>query len=75
LLKATREQRPDLTLTAYVVAFALAESAALFGLIALFVTGSTYSYLLLALGFFGVLLHRPGRDHFAAATYKNQTWG
>ena len=75
LLKAAREQRPDLTLTAYVVAFSLSESAALFGLISLFITGSTYSYLLIALGFVGVLLHKPGRDHFAAASYKNQPWG
>ena len=75
LLKADREQRPELTLTAYVVAFALSESAAIFGVIALFITGSTYSYLLVALGFVGVLLHKPGRDHFAAASYKNQPWG
>ncbi|HEV2762469.1 MAG TPA: hypothetical protein VGV38_05685 [Pyrinomonadaceae bacterium] len=75
LSKADREQRPDLALTAYIVAFAVAESAAIFGFIALLITGSAYSYLLLALGLFGVLLHKPGRDHFAAASYKNQTWG
>ena len=75
LLKAAQEQRPDRAQTAYIVAFAVAESAVLIGLVALFVTGSTYSYLLFALGLVGILLHKPGRDHLLAASYKNRPWG
>ena len=75
LLKATREQRRETAQVAYVVAFALSESAALLGFVALLITNSTYSYLLFALGVVGILLHKPRLDHLAAASYKNRPLG
>ncbi|HYO63191.1 MAG TPA: hypothetical protein VER08_05995 [Pyrinomonadaceae bacterium] len=74
LLKATQEQRPDTAQTAYIVGFAVCEAVSLFGVVALFTTGSTYAYLLLALGFVLMLLHKPGRDQLAAAGYRNRSW-
>ena len=50
----------------YIVSFALCESAALFGLLDHFVTGSSYYYFSFALGALGMLLHFPKKDHIRA---------
>ena len=54
--------------TGYIIGFALCESAALWGLVDHFVTGSSYYYLSFALGLLGMLLHFPKKDHVRAAT-------
>lgn len=64
LTRAATQSRPDLAQTGYVVAFALSETACLFGLVALFVTASPISYLMFAVGGLAILLHRPRREHF-----------
>lgn len=54
--------------TGYVLSFALCESAAIWGLVDHFVTGSTYYYYVaFALGLLGMLLHFPKKDHVRAA--------
>lgn len=59
---------------AYIAAFALCETTALFGLVAFFVTGSQYYYFFFVLSGFGQLLHKPQRDDLLAATGENNLW-
>jgi TRAP-type C4-dicarboxylate transport system permease small subunit len=51
------------TRAAYILALALCEMAALFGVVAWYTTGWSKSYVLLALGLAGVLSHYPERRH------------
>jgi len=64
LAQSAVQRRPDLATTAYVLAFALCESAALFGLVAHFVTGARESLYFFAPAALGLLLHFPRRHHF-----------
>ena len=50
---------PQAALTAHIVALALCESAAVFGLVVYFVTGSPRYSWFLVLGLAGLLLHYP----------------
>jgi len=50
--------------TAYVLAFALCEAAALFGVMAHFVIGAPEAVYFFALAALGLLLHFPRRQHF-----------
>jgi len=68
LAQAAAERKPELVSTAYILAFALAEAAGLFGLMAHFVTGSPYAAYLFALGALGLLLHKPKQAHLLDAT-------
>ena len=61
------ERRPDLLQTGLIIGAALCDSAALFGLVGLFVTGDRYAYVLFAVAAIGLLLHFPSRDRLAAA--------
>jgi lipopolysaccharide export LptBFGC system permease protein LptF len=65
LRQAVEQQRPDYVTTAYVLAFALCEAAAIFGLVNYFLSGVPM-YLLFILAAVGLLLHFPRRDHLAA---------
>ena len=53
--------------SAYVLAFALCEAAALFGVMAHFVTGAPEAAYFFALAALGLLLHFPRRRHFEDA--------
>ena len=64
LAQSAVQNRPDLATTAYVVAFALCESCALFGLVAYFVTGARQSLLFFIPAALGLLLHFPRARHF-----------
>ncbi|MFL6230639.1 MAG: hypothetical protein ACJ741_17850 [Pyrinomonadaceae bacterium] len=64
LARAARERRPDHVTTGYIIAFALCESCALFGLIAYFVTGARASLYFFVPAALGLLLHFPRRPHF-----------
>jgi F0F1-type ATP synthase membrane subunit c/vacuolar-type H+-ATPase subunit K len=59
---AREKNNAQLEQAAYIVALVLCESAALFGVVIWFVTGSSRYYLLLLIGFAGILLHYPRRD-------------
>ena len=65
LSQSVVQNRPDLATTAYVLAFALCESPALFGLVAHFVTGAPESLYFFIPAALGLLLHFPRREHFA----------
>ena len=65
--KGERERQPALVHTGLILALALCETAALFGLVALFVLGNPLAYSLFALAVIGQLLHFPRRDQLLAA--------
>ena len=65
LAQSAVQNRPDLASTAYVLAFALCEGCALFGVVAHFVTGARESLYFFIPAALGMLLHFPRREHFA----------
>lgn len=70
LARAVAEQNPMLLQSGYIVAWALCEAAALFGLMGIFVTKAAAFFALMALGALGLLLHVPKRDDLHATTFK-----
>lgn len=64
---AAERRDPAQAQTGFILAAVLCETAALFGLVALFVTRDQYAPLLFALGALGIALHFPRRDELAAA--------
>jgi hypothetical protein len=60
--------------TAYIMAFALCEATAIFGMVAFFVTGAQYYYFFFVLSGFGIILHKPQRDDLLAASGENKVW-
>jgi F0F1-type ATP synthase membrane subunit c/vacuolar-type H+-ATPase subunit K len=76
LARAAAQRRPDVVTTAYVLAFALCESCALFGLMGRFMTGAREAFYFFVPSALGMLLHFPRRRHLddaagdAAQTFK-----
>jgi hypothetical protein len=66
--RAIEKRDAAMVQTAYIVSFALCESAAIWGLVDHIVTGSKYYFLSFLLGLLGMLLHFPKKDHVRAAT-------
>ena len=58
--------------TGYIVAWALCESAGLFGLLTRAITPSPYFYVLFIIAVAGMLLHFPRREEIASASFKNK---
>lgn len=56
--------------SAHIMSLALCESAALFGVLDRFMTGSQTSWFLFAIAAIGILLHFPKKDHIRAVSYK-----
>jgi archaellum biogenesis protein FlaJ (TadC family) len=59
--RAVEEQRPQSVSSAYIVAFALCELAALCGLLLRFTTNDPYFYFLFIVSLVGLLLNMPRR--------------
>lgn len=57
--------------TAFIVAAAFCEAGAILGLLDLLVARDRYYFILIALSFFGLLLHFPRRSHLENASYKS----
>jgi F0F1-type ATP synthase membrane subunit c/vacuolar-type H+-ATPase subunit K len=75
MLKQAIEQRKiELVQSAYIVAFGLCESIAIFGLIVHLTTGIEYYYFFFVLSGFGILLHKPQRDDLLAASVVGNVW-
>jgi hypothetical protein len=68
--KAIEKQQVQALLSAYIIGFALCESAALFGLMDHFATGSGYYRFGFILAAIGMLLHFPKKEHLRAVSYK-----
>jgi hypothetical protein len=72
LRQSVERQEIALVQTGFIVAIALCEAAALFGLVDLMVTGNRYYFVLMIIGALGILFHFPRRDQLLAAMYKNR---
>ena len=72
--QSAAQRRPDLATSAYVLAFALCESAAIFGLVAHFATGAREALYFFAPAALGLVLHFPRRMHFEEPT-RGTTFG
>ena len=70
LAKSVAKQDLKLVVQAYIIALALCESAALFGLLVHFASGSIYYYVPFAIGAIGMLLHFPKKQHISDASFK-----
>ena len=68
--KAIETQQVSALLNAYIIGFALSESAAIFGLIDHFATGSGYYRFAFIMAAIGMLLHFPKKDHLRAVSFK-----
>lgn len=68
--RAVNEQKTEHVQMGLVVALVLCEVAALLGVLAMFVIGHRYGYLLFALAAVGQMLHFPRREPLLAASYK-----
>ena len=64
--RAIEQRQTALLQSGYIVAFALSESAALFGLLDHFINGSRYYYIGLFVAGLGMLLNFPKRDDVRA---------
>lgn len=70
LQKSIETRRLELVQTAYVLAFALCEMAAILGLMSRYLTGSKDFYISLGFGLFGIFLHLPRKKYLLAAADK-----
>jgi Na+/H+-translocating membrane pyrophosphatase len=70
LKKAIEKQQLQALMSAYIVSFALCESAALFALMDHFTTGSGSYRFGFALAAIGMVLHFPKKEHLRAVSYK-----
>jgi F0F1-type ATP synthase membrane subunit c/vacuolar-type H+-ATPase subunit K len=68
--RAAERRESPLVQTGFIIALALCESAALFGVVGVFVTRCDYAYALLGLGALGMALHFPRREQVEAAYLK-----
>ncbi|MDX6305324.1 MAG: hypothetical protein QOI77_2293 [Blastocatellia bacterium] len=68
LKKAIEKQQLQALMSAYIVSFALCESAALFALMDHFTTGSGYYRFGFILAAIGMVLHFPRKDHLRAVS-------
>jgi len=64
------QQRVRLVQQAYIVAWAITETAALVGLLLFFLNGNRYYYVLFVIAAAGMLLHFPRREHVINASFK-----
>jgi hypothetical protein len=69
--QAVEKQSAALVQQGQVLATALCEAAALFGLLARAITGTPYFYLPFVVAALGMLLHFPRREALMAASFKN----
>lgn len=65
--RAIEKRDAAMVQTAYILSFALCESATILGLVDHIVTGSKYYFLSFLIGLLGMLLHFPKKDHVRAA--------
>jgi F0F1-type ATP synthase membrane subunit c/vacuolar-type H+-ATPase subunit K len=70
LSQAIERQQIEKLMSAHIVAFALSESAAVFGLMNHFVTGFQYYCLAFVLAALGMLAHFPKKEHLRAVSQK-----
>jgi hypothetical protein len=72
LKQSVERQEIALVQTGFIVAVAMCEAGALFGLVDLMVTGNNYYFVVMLIGALGILFHFPRRDQLLGAMYKNR---
>lgn len=72
LNQSVEQQKVALVQTGFIVAIAMCEAGALFGLVDLMITGNRYYFVVMIIAALGILVHFPRRDDLLAAGYKNQ---
>ncbi|MFS8084199.1 MAG: hypothetical protein ACMG6H_01080 [Acidobacteriota bacterium] len=70
LKKAIETRQIAALMNGYIVGFALSESAALFGLLDHFLTGSGYYRFAFIIAALGMLVHFPKKEHLRAVSFK-----
>lgn len=70
LEQAVEKQNVTLIQTGTIIAAALSEVAAMFGLMDRLITGSNFFYVFFIIAVIGSVLNFPRRDHLLAASYK-----
>lgn len=73
LNQAVEKQQIRLVNTAFILAAAFCEAAALIGLLDLFIARDRYYVVLIAISFVGLLLQFPRRSDLEAASFKSQS--
>ena len=73
LRRSVDNQDPSLVQKALIVACAMCEVAAVFGLVERFVVANKDYYLLFVVAAIGILFHFPKRSQLEAASFKQQT--
>ena len=68
--QAVAQQKLDLVQSAYIIAWALSEMAALLGLMDRFLNGPRYYYLGFMFAALGLLLHFPRKQHLLDASQR-----
>jgi F0F1-type ATP synthase membrane subunit c/vacuolar-type H+-ATPase subunit K len=71
--RAVDEQQVRLVSTGFILAAALCEGGALFGLLDLFIAHERYYLILIAFSFLGLLAHFPRRNDLVAASFKSNS--
>lgn len=74
LARSVDEQQVQLVQTGHIIALALCEVAALFGLLDFFATGDRYYSVLFLIAAVGQLLHFPRRQQVIDASFKNPSF-
>lgn len=69
--KAVEQQHIGMVQQAYVVTWAIAEVAALLGIVDFFTTADRYHHALFIIGAVGLLFHFPRRESVVNATFKS----
>ena len=70
LAQSVARQSVAMVQSAHIIAFAMCEVAAIFGLILRFMTGARFYYLLFIIAWLGILLHMPRRAQLLDASFK-----
>jgi magnesium-transporting ATPase (P-type) len=71
ITRAVEQQQAQLVQQAYLVAWVVTEVAALLGLVAFYLNGNRYFYILFIIAACGFLLHFPRREHVINASFKS----
>lgn len=71
ITRAVEQRQVQQVQQGYVIAWAMSEVAALFGLMDFFLTNDRYFYVLFIIAALGELLHYPRREHFENASFSS----
>jgi F0F1-type ATP synthase membrane subunit c/vacuolar-type H+-ATPase subunit K len=73
--QSIEKQSASILQQGYIIAWALCEATALFGLLIFFVTGSRFYFFFFMFAVLGMLFHMPRRAHLFEASFKELSGG